>query len=215
MRLFFILYFSFFIYSAFGQFSSAKDNAALPQTELYKGLAQIPEQGQTSFLVAISYFPELSNSRIQLKYRKIRTTLNVRPTIGSLIFNGREKRNYIIRINCSLKDSVITLNEVPSGAQVGLIGHELSHIVDYRSKNIWGIISRAFAYLSKQGKTRFEKEIDGIAIKHGLGSALYQWSNYVLYHSDASFKYKRFKSNIYMKPEEIRDLEKAETPTQP
>jgi hypothetical protein len=216
MRIFFFLFFTLYTYSVFAQSISATGNDTTfkaDTTELYPGLNSIPEQGRTSFLVALSYFPELSHSKIQLKNKKILTTMNVRPTIASLIFNRKEYRKYTIRINSSLKDSIITLNELPSDVQIGVIGHELSHIVDYRTKNIWGVISRAFAYLSKQGKTRFEKEIDGITIKHGLGGALYQWSNYVLHHSDASSKYKLFKSNIYMKPEEIRDFENAETLT--
>lgn len=218
MRFFFILYFLIFIYPAFGQSTTATVNTTIIKADtvmLSPGLNNISEQGQTSFLVAMSYFPELSNSRIRLKYKKIRTTMNVRPTIGSLIFNGRENRKYIIRINSSTNDSVITLNELSSDAQIGVIGHELSHIVDYRMKNIWGVIARGFSYISKRRKANFEKEIDRIAIKHGLGCELYEWSNYVLHGSDASFKYKLFKSNTYLKPEEIRDLENAETPTQP
>ncbi len=216
MRIFVVWILVLVSYPVWGQSSQVLGDSSQTHKYLelnYPGLHNISAQGQTSFLVAISYFPELANLRIQLKHKKIRTTLNVRPTFGSLVFNRKNNRKYIIRINSSLKDSIITLNEVPSDAQIGLIGHELSHIVDYRTKNFWGVISRAFAYLSKQGKTRFEKEIDGITIKHGLGRALYQWSNYVLHHSDASSKYKLFKSNIYMKPDEIRDFENAETLT--
>lgn len=212
MRIIFILFISLFTFQAFGQADSSY--VCSRDTKLvYSGLNNLSGQGKTSFLVAISYFPELNRSRIQLKYKKIRTTMSVRPTIGSLIFNRRENRKYIIRINSSLRDSIITLNELSSDAQVGLLGHELSHIVDYRSRNIWGVISRGFAYMSKRGMTKYEREIDLITIKHGLGSPLYQWSNYVLHGSDASSKYKLFKSSIYMTPEEIRDLYNAEIPT--
>jgi hypothetical protein len=218
MRIFVVFVFILATYPVWGQTGQVLGDSSRIHKCLernYTGVHNISEQGQTSFLVAMSYFPELSNSRIQLKYKKIRTTLNVRPTIGSLVFNRKNNRKYIVRINSSTNDSIITLNELSSDAQIGVIGHELSHIVDYRMKNIWGVIARGFSYISRRRKANFEKEIDRIAIKHGLGCELYEWSNYVLHGSDASSKYKLFKSNTYLKPEEIRDLEKAETSTQP
>jgi hypothetical protein len=204
MKFFFVLFLSLVSYPVFGQSGFDRNNRDMRL--LYPGLQDISEQGRTSFIVALSYFPELAHSRIQLKYTKIKTTLNVRPTLCSLIFNRKINRKYIIRINSSLKDSVITLNELSSDAQVGVLGHELSHIVDYRQRNIWGTIARGFAYLSKRRKANYEKEIDGIAIQHGLGCQLYQWAIYVQQGSDASEQYKLFKSKTYMKPDEIQKL---------
>jgi hypothetical protein len=208
MRIIFILYLFLILYPVFGQNASIVRDTTKQKEGLellYPGLNHISEQGRTSFLVALGYFPELKHARIQLKYEKIATTMNVRPTVGSLLFKRRENRTYIIRINSSLEDSVITLNELSSDAQVGVLGHELSHIVDYKCRSIWGVIARGLTYFTKRGKTNYEREVDGIAIKHGLGCPLYQWSNYVLHESDASCQYKLFKSNTYMKPEEIQD----------
>lgn len=208
MRFFFAICFFLVFNRGLGQqIPSGPDtiNSCASRELFYPGLSDIPEQGRASFLVAISYFPELTNARIQLKYKKIRTTLNVRPTLGSLVFNRKGSRKYIIRINNSLRDSIITMNELSPDAQVGLLGHELSHIVDYRGRSIWGVMGRGFGYLSKRGKARYEREVDAITINHGLGRQLYQWSNYVLHDSKASYRYKQFKSSIYMKPEEIQN----------
>ncbi|HEX2936998.1 MAG TPA: hypothetical protein VHO72_16700 [Bacteroidales bacterium] len=208
MRIFFILYLVLILYPVFGQqtlivLDTAKQKEYTDQ--LYSGLGDIPAQSRTSFFTALAHFPELKHARIELKYEKIATTMNVRPTVGSLLFKKRENRTYIIRINSSMEDSVITLNELSQDAQVGVIGHELSHIADYQHRGILGVIARGFAYLTTRGKTRYEREIDGITIKHGLGEPLYQWSYYVLYGSKATCRYKLFKSNTYMRPEEIQN----------
>jgi hypothetical protein len=168
--------------------------------------AGLPEKYKEPFNIAIAYFPELSNARIKIKLTRINTTLNVRPTLGSIIFNSRNNRKYVIRINSSLRDSIITIEEVPFDALIGLFGHELSHISDYRTRNFWRILGRGLAYLSKRKKEIFEKEIDCLAIHHGLGCPLYQWSFYVLSLSDASSKYKLFKRRIYLEPDEIKRL---------
>lgn len=208
MRTFFILYLILILYPVFGQQSLVVHDSAEQKERsesLYSGLGNISEQGRSSFFTALSHFPELKHVRIQLQCEKIATTMNVRPTVGSLLFKGRENRTYIIRINSSTEDSVITLNELSSDAQVGVLGHELSHIVDYQHRSIWGVIARGFAYLTTRGKTNYEREIDGITIKHGLGGQLYQWSYYVLHDSKATCRYKLFKSNTYMRPEEIQN----------
>jgi len=166
-------------------------------------ISEIPVNYRDPILFTLSYFSELRNCNITFKSKRIRTTVNVRPSFGSLLFNSKSNRKYIVRINNSRKDSVITLNEVPVDALIGLFGHEFSHIVDYKSKSFWGVIHRAYSYLNKNKKEQFEKEIDLLAIQHDLGSFLYQWSAFVMFNSDASCKYKQFKKDIYLEPQEI------------
>ncbi len=170
---------------------------------LYGNNKNIISDFELPILTALSYFPELKNTNIVFKQGCIRTTMNTRPRIISLLKN-RKKRIYIIRINTSKKDSIVSLYETPFNAQVGIIGHELSHCIDYSGRNFWGIMQRLFDYGSKKRKAKFEREIDRMTINRGLRWQLYDWANYVLYKSDATQKYKRFKRRTYMKPEEIK-----------
>ena len=156
--------------------------------------------------IALSYYPELSNSRISFKKAKIKTTLNARPSVGSLFFRSKKDRNYVIRINQQIKDSVINFNAIPFNVKVGLLGHEFGHILDYKDKTIFQVMKRLFAYSSKKSKEKFEKEIDLITIKKGLGWQLYAWANYVLNESNASMKYKAFKKEIYLTPLQILNI---------
>ena len=168
-----------------------------------KKINTTPAAYQKAFETAFAAFPELDPSKIIFKTTKIKTTLNTRPVFGDVIFRKRDNRKYVIRINAQNKDSIITLDEVPFGAQVGILAHELCHITDYQNRSFFGIFSRLMSYLSKKKKEKFEKEIDLEVINRGLGKELYEWSVFVQDHSDATSHYKKFKRDVYLEPDEI------------
>ena len=159
--------------------------------------------------LALSYFPELIDTRIAFKRAKIKTTFNARPTVLSLIFRSKDKRKYIIRVNNQLKDSIINFRTIPFNAKVGLLGHELSHIKDYHQQNFFQVFGRLLSYRNKKSKARFEKEIDQSTIKAGLGWQLYDWSKFVLEESNAKLRYKEFKGEIYLTPNQISNIIKS------
>jgi len=164
----------------------------------------VPARYELAFLTALSYYPELDSSEIRFKEARIKTTLNARPTIGSLLFRKREKRKYIIRINSQKKDSLILLSDAPFNSQIGLFGHELGHFADYHKRSFFGVLKRLISYSTLKGKSKFEKEIDTITIERGLGWQLYAWSYYVLFDSDGSKAYKEYKRSVYLTPKEIK-----------
>ena len=166
-------------------------------------LYNCPKTDEMSVLIALSFFPELSGRKIIFKGKEIKTTLNARPTISSLLFSKKSNRTYVIRINTNKSDSIISLSEIPFNAKIGLFAHEFSHFSDYQSRSLFGIIARGISYSSKKTKAKFEKEIDLNTINRGLGWQLFDWSNYVQNESNATFKYKEFKMNIYLSPEDI------------
>jgi len=173
---------------------------------VYGMQTKILYKNDVPFYVALSYFPELKGLHIIVKESGIKTTLNVRPSIGSLLFRKRCKRTYIIRVNKQTGDSIISFSKLPFNAKIGILGHEFNHIVDYNKRNLGGILKRLISYSSAKTKAEYEKTIDSMTIKKGLGWQLYDWSYYVLYTSNAKQKYKTFKQNIYLKPEDILQL---------
>ncbi|MFT6815487.1 MAG: hypothetical protein ACJAZ3_001397 [Sphingobacteriales bacterium] len=132
---------------------------------------------ELALYTALSYYPSLKTTRIKFKKSKIKTTLNVRPTIGSTIFRSKENRKYIVRFNKHRKDSVINYLDIPFNARVGVLAHEFAHIADYNSRNFFQLFSRATDYSTKKTKAKFEKEIDSLTIKKGLGWQLHHWSH--------------------------------------
>lgn len=163
-----------------------------------------PSDLKIPIAIVLNHYPELKAKKIIFKKAKITTTLNARPTFGSLLFVKKTNRSYVIRINSSDEDSVILLNQIPLNAKIGLLAHEFSHFEDYQKRSVFGVLARGLAYSNKRAKAKFEKEIDLSTIQHGLGWQLYDWSDFVLNQSKASTLYKAFKAETYMKPHEIK-----------
>lgn len=157
-------------------------------------------------LIALSYYPALQDARIEFRKAKIKTTLNVRPTVFSLLFRSKKKRLYRVRINKLVRDSVISFHSIPFNAKVGLLGHEFAHIKDYSERGLFQIVGRLLSYSNKESKANYEKEIDSITVQQGLGWQLYDWSDYVLNQSNAKNDYKEFKRRTYLRPEEIEGM---------
>lgn len=168
-----------------------------------KNKKNIPAQLELPVLIALSYYPELADSEIKFKECKIKTTMNARPSFGSILFRSKKNYRFIVRINSKIEDSVIQVNSIPFNAKIGVFGHEFFHFVDYKRKDSFHLTKRLFSYGNKTKKEAFEKEIDLGTIARGLGWQLYDWSNYVLNESNATLGYKEFKRSIYLEPEEI------------
>ena len=154
---------------------------------------------------ALQYFPSLQHVHIRFKYARIPTTMQCLPTVWSVIFKPSQ-RSYTIKINNNKKFSGVLLQDVPFNAQIGVIGHELSHVLDFESRRKSGLLFRSIEYLSGKGKRKFEQSIDSLTIVQGLGWQLYDWEDFVLNQSKASMKYKEFKRRTYLSPEKIKAL---------
>lgn len=152
-------------------------------------------------LIALSFYPELKDEHIEFKYSKEATTMAARPVPLSVF----GKRRYIILVNNCPEFRGIRLDSVPYNAQVGIVGHELAHIVDYQRQNPFGVLLTLFRYADKKRRPLFEKEIDLQTIQRGLGWQLYDWANYAMYlDTTCDEPYKEFKRETYLTPEAIK-----------
>lgn len=158
---------------------------------------------EMAIYATLSFYPELDSTRIVFKQAKIKTSLNARPTMGSMLFRKRENRKYVIRIKPNTGDSVATLDQAGFNAVVGVLGHEFNHILDYSQRGFFGIIKRLLGYTNKKGKRKYEAEIDQMTIDRGLGWQVYDWEDFVFNKSKATEKYKEYKRSVYYTPEEL------------
>lgn len=163
----------------------------------------IPVGYELAIFAALEYFPELKDNRIRFKEKKIGTTLNARPTIASLLFRTKKYRTYIVRINNNPEKKDIHLNNMCFNAQVGGLGHEFVHFVDYSERTFAGVIKRLFDYTTEDRKSRYEHEIDTRTIKRGLGWQCYDYACYIHFESGATPEYLAFKEKIYLSPADI------------
>ena len=140
---------------------------------------QLPLQFELQALVALSYFPELKNTHIRFIVKHAYSLLQTRP-VGRGIFN-RHKRQFTITISDSTywKLATIQLDNMNFNAQVGVIGHELSHVSDFIRRSFINLAMSGVNHLSAKYIDRFEYSTDSICIAHGLGYQLLAWSRFV------------------------------------
>ncbi len=172
--------------------------------EVFPLVENAPRAYELAIYSALEYYPELKDNKIRFKEKKIGTTLNARPTFASFFYKKRSKRVYVVRINNRFdQKEIITLDDVGFNAQVGVLGHEFNHFLDYSKRDFFQLIDRGVDYLTTRRKAKFEREIDRETIERGLGWQCYEWSCYVHYESHATEEYLQFKREVYLGPEDI------------
>ena len=129
---------------------------------------------------ALLFYPELKNSRIKFRIRNVKSPLAARPTFWA-IFQKPENRTYLITISrkTSERFTPILLKNLSFNAQVGVLGHELSHISFYNKQKGAYFIKLLFMQLNTKAMDNFENDTDKRCIAHGLGYQLLAWSTEV------------------------------------
>jgi hypothetical protein len=124
-----------------------------------------------------AYFPELNFDNIRIHKRKQIIPLT---TIPSTFNFFRKKSNWKYKINISTKTfeklSPILFDNLSLEGQLGVLGHELSHVSDFQSHKRGYLIKGLIWHLSRKKTDAFEYNTDLICIKHGMGFQLLNWS---------------------------------------
>lgn len=141
---------------------------------------QMSDEFEKQFLTALSFFPELAEIKIEFRFVHSNTSFSTRPTFIGL-FQRRPKRKYIIFIsdNCIPKLVPLLFVNLPYNAQIGVIGHEITHISYFHQKNFFGLVRIALGNLSNKFLDKFERKTDSLCISRGLGYQLLCWSSYI------------------------------------
>jgi hypothetical protein len=165
-----------------------------------------PSDLELPFLTALSYYPELSDKKITVRYRDIKTTMQCRPSLLSF-FRRKEKRDYRIYVDNKKKNNEgVLYDELSFNAKVGIFGHELAHVVDFETKTNFDVIRFGVVYLNHDKRREIENDIDMIAIHRGLGYQLNDFATYVFEESEVSEKYLKFKRKYYFQPFQMRRI---------
>lgn len=165
-----------------------------------------PRKYEVSILTALSYYPELKDVSITFRRKNIRTTMSALPH-GLFLITKDEKRKYVINIGTNGGISSLLLPELSFNARVGVIGHELAHVIDYETMSKGELIKFSADYLfSRDKRSKIEQNTDKIAIGKGLGEQVYFFSDYVFNHAKVPRKYLKYKERIYFSPEEIANI---------
>ncbi len=154
-----------------------------------------------AFRIARSHYPELKTTIIDLKLKKTDYIMKTLPE-ALFILKNKKKRKYVIYISKNKNKNAIA--QMSSKELIGIFGHELGHIVDYKQKNNLKIIILGCRYLfSKKYLIKKEKDTDIIAIKHGLHRELKQSMVFLLKNQSLSKHTRNRQKNNYLQPKEI------------
>ncbi|MCX6823959.1 MAG: hypothetical protein NT085_02435 [candidate division SR1 bacterium] len=156
-------------------------------------------------IITLQYFPELKDINIQFVQKKW-----FHFTLASLIdwktlFGPRTKRKYTIVINTKIPvefDHVL-FGKLSKNLQIGMLGHELAHVVDYQQRNFLQIVKILILYTIPSLKQKFERSIDIIAIKHGMGKYLHGFYTHIT--SKHTHITKKFMES-YLDDDQIKEL---------
>lgn len=180
--------------------------------EVYASNKVIPEQYRLPILTALSHFPELKEVRIIFRIRKQYAGFTTRPDFPS-IFKRKNHRTYVITISNQTIDTLrpLLFQNLTYEQQVGVVGHELSHVVDFNSHNFFQTIATGIGHICARFLDKMEFNTDRICIMHGLGEYLLAYSTHVreVMHvhtwRGVDFVYKNDqKHERYMNPSTIR-----------
>jgi hypothetical protein len=129
---------------------------------------------------ALLFYPELKNIKIKFKIKKTIVPLSARPRVWAT-FQKPKNRHYLIVISSASigKLEPILLKNLSFNAQVGVLGHEISHVVDFNQRKGLYFVKLLFMQFSKKAMDIFENNTDRRTIEHGMGYQLLAWSTEV------------------------------------
>lgn len=142
---------------------------------------RIPPDFEKQVFMALSYFPELKETRIRVKIKKGNSgIISARPTWSGL-FRKSSKRSYLIVIGDSSGSKIprFLFRHSPVNGQVGILGHELTHIYNFSRMNTFQLLGIGIAHVSSKYMDRFENKTDSVCIERGLGEQLIDWNIYL------------------------------------
>lgn len=141
----------------------------------------MPAEFEKQIIAALSYYPELKETKITFLLQKGNSgVIETRPEWMS-VFKNSKRRAYLVFFGDSSQrytPQFMFRNSTVNG-QVGIIGHELAHILYFSQKNTFGMLKTGIAHLSTKYMDNFENKTDSICIERGLGYQLIDWNIYL------------------------------------
>jgi hypothetical protein len=146
----------------------------------YGNNKKIPAAYEQVILEALAHYPELADVRINFELKRKHPV----PYSTTLLFSDFLKddpRTYVVSILEEAKEPVrqALFKNLSHEAQLGVLGHELGHVIYYGKLSKKELFKIFFLYVSISRKREMERSADISAIEHGLGQELYTYALYI------------------------------------
>lgn len=139
---------------------------------------QIPAIVELQALRALSHYPELKDVKMEFVFCEQKTAHSSQPKLSTMLRRAT-RRTYQIRISLLVPDFYIPGSQLklPYNAQIGVLGHELAHAVQYLRRGFGGLLADGIRYgSSAKYVVQTEHLTDQVAIDHHLGWQLLAWA---------------------------------------
>lgn len=164
----------------------------------------IPAKYEEEILIALYHYPELKEEHIHFQLTfSASVPYGTKPSFASC-FMPKNKRRYTVTILERAKDpeNEALMKNLDRKMRIGVIGHELGHVLHYSQCNPLRLLSTLSLHLVDSYKRKVERGADKAAIQHGLGEELLRHAEYIRLIPE--YIDKRPELNRYcLKPDEI------------
>lgn len=168
----------------------------------------LPEGYELPCLLALRYFPELKNVRINFVHREALIPLSSRPNLLTM-FGKRDQWEFQVIISSKSTTAMnpILLKNLPFDAQVAILAHELGHTLHYQQYNFWQLLKFGMKYaIDADFRKMHERATDAVVIYRSLGWQLFEYAEYVRTAPQAKAHYEASKAFLdahYLTPTEV------------
>lgn len=137
---------------------------------IYKNANQM----ELATLLAISHYPLLRERKLKIIIKKVKGA-PVEASFSPLnVVLPRKSKVYKIIIQENSFMERMSLNN-----QIAALGHEMAHFIQYEERGYFGTLLGLVGYItSDKRRIRFEKKADKVAMDHGLGPLMFDFSFY-------------------------------------
>jgi len=169
----------------------------------------VPLGFEKAALIAYSAYPELRDIQIEMILTNSGAPMETNFKFQTL-FGPKSNRVYQILLNDSDQSlfEPILLKNLPFNAQVGILAHELGHVVYYKDLSTFQIAKWGIMYLiSSEFRATHERSTDLMPIYHGLGEQIYDYAYYIRHDTSCQPLYQQFQDfadTYYMTDIELR-----------
>ena len=169
----------------------------------------LPEGFELAAAIAYSAYPELKEVNVDMILTEKGAPMESNFNLFTLFVPGKSNRQYRILLNNATNTffDPILLRSLPFDAQVGILAHELGHVVYYHRLNLFQIGKWGWRYLKNdEFRAKHERTTDLMAVYHGLGSQIYQYAYFVRHDPTTLEFYKEdadFMDTFYMNDKEL------------
>jgi hypothetical protein len=170
---------------------------------------QFPSAIKEEAVTALSFYP-LDETSITFKFKKRikKSTMLAQPDFWSL-FKPKGKRKYKILISekIVISGKVFQTKDIPSDVLIGWLGHELGHIMDYRTRSSLNMLWFGLKYTFSDNYIKeAERAADTYAVNQGMEKYILITKDFILNNSKIDAIYKARIVKYYLSPEEIMVL---------